>query len=210
MIHCNRCDYENEDTSTYCVRCGTQLDSGLSGLYEFVSSAPFPPHAKEGTNAQPDFGTFPPPFAKETVRPNVTGKKVLNIVIAAIIFCIGAFASSFGLMGSLFSLMDSSPAVLLGFGLFLASFIVFAIVITQHNVFYLRWWLKLLLLLPATGVYVIAVIAVSILLLNNNNALSNIMYGGCFLLYGIVLEVIALWPIRPADEIYNAKPQKRR
>ncbi len=32
MIHCNRCDYENEDTSAHCVRCGTQLDSGLSGL----------------------------------------------------------------------------------------------------------------------------------------------------------------------------------
>lgn len=189
MIHCNRCDYENEDTSAYCVRCGSQLDSGL---YEFVSSAPFPSPAKEGTNDQSGYSTFLPLYAKEAVQPNPPRKKVLNIVIAAIIFGVGAIISSFGLMGGLFSLMDSSPAVLLGFGLFLVSFIVFAIVITQHNVFYLRWWLKILLLLAATGITFIALIAVGIISFERTNVLSNIMFGGCFLLYGIALEVIAL------------------
>ena len=189
MIHCNRCDYENEDTSAYCVRCGTQLDSGL---YEFVSSAPFPPYTKEGTNAQPGSGAFPPPYAKEPVRTGSPGKKILNIVIVAIIFCIGAFISSFGLMAGLFSLMDGSLAFLLGLCLLLANVVVFAIVITQHNVFFLRWWLKILLILAATGVYFIVLIAVSIILFESNAVFSNIIFGGCFLFYGIVLEVIAL------------------
>lgn len=189
MIHCNRCDYENENTSAFCVRCGSQLDSGL---YEFVSSAPFPSSAHESTNDQPGYSTFPPPYAKEAVPPHAPGKKALNIVIAAIIFCIGAFISSFGLMGGLFSVMDSSPAVISGFGLFLASFIVFAIVITRHNVFYLRWWLKILLLFAATGVNLIASIVMGAILFESNPAFSNIILAGCFLLYGIALEVIAL------------------
>lgn len=188
MILCNRCDYENEDTSAYCVRCGTQLDSGL---YEFVSSTPFPHYAKEGTNAQPDFGTFPSPYAKEAVRPNAPGKKVLNIIIATIMFCIGDFISSFGLIGGLFSLIGSSPAVLLGFGLFLASFIVFAIVIAQHNVFYLRWWLKILLLLAAIGVGFIALIAL-VTIFESNKTISNVMYGVCVLFCGILIEAISL------------------
>lgn len=188
-MHCNRCDYDNEDTSAFCVRCGSQLDSGL---YEFVSSAPSPSSAQESTTDQPGYTPFQPPYAQETVRSHAPDKKVLNIVIATIIFCIGAFISSFGLMGGLFSLMDSSPAVLSGFGLFLASFIVFAIVITRHNVFYLRWWLKILLFLAVTAGDFIASIVMGAILFESNPAFSNIILAGCFLLYGIALEVIAL------------------
>lgn len=189
MLHCNRCDYENENTSTYCVRCGTQLGEGL---YEFVSSEPFTHYTREDTNHHADFAAFPPPYAKEPVQPGPPSKKILNIVLVTIIFCIGACIASFGLMGGLFSLVDTSLAFILGLGLFLASIIVFAIVIVQHNVFLLRWWLKILLVLAATGICFIAFIVASFIVFETNPVFTGIIYGGCIVCYGISIEVIAL------------------
>ncbi len=162
-----------------------------AAVYEYVSSAPFPPYTKVGTNAQPDFGTFPPPYAKEAVRPNAAGKKVLNIVIATIIFCIGNFVASLGLIGGLSAFMNDSLAVLIGFCLLFASFIVFAIVITLHKVFFLRWWLKILLAFAAIGIGLIALAALTILI-EGNHTLSNAMYAAGVVFYSIIVEVIAL------------------
>ncbi|MHB8596942.1 MAG: hypothetical protein ACYDER_09030 [Ktedonobacteraceae bacterium] len=152
---------------------------------------PFSPSAKEGTNDQSGYNIFPPPDAKEAIRPNSPSKKVLNIVIATIIFCIGNFVTSFGLIGGLIALINDSLAVSLGLGLFLTSFIIFAIVIVQHNAFLLRWWLKILLPFAATGILFISFIAVTILF-KGNNTLSTTLYGVSVLYLGIIIEVIAL------------------
>lgn len=189
MRRCNRCDYDNANQSTYCNQCGTKLNNDQS---DGVSSLAYAPYVNDNMDCLSDHAASSQIDQLQKfviLHPNT--RSTFSTILVTIIFCISDFISSLGLMGGLFSIMDSSPAVLIGLILFVASIIVLVITLKKHNAPILRGWLKVLLIFAILGGVIITLFTLSIIFYNNK-VLSNIILGTGFLFFGIAIEVIIL------------------
>lgn len=126
--------------------------------------------------------------------PHSNTRSIFSTILVTIVFCIGALISSSGLIGGPLSFINDSLAVLLGLFLFVANIVVLVIALTKHKVSLLRWGQKLLFIFAATGVVCITtIIEYAIIGLDKNRPITYLIFGVIILLYGIAIEVVAIW-----------------
>ncbi len=179
MAACTRCGFEQNGTQVYCEHCGMFL-----------------PTLAVYNPAQPEYTVTPRviPYQKQKiVEATPTSSKIIDRCIGAIIAFIGLCIASFGLFGSLDTIIGANIALLLGLFLLLGGILYVTILLfVQRPLPHLLLWQRIVSVLSVTVSCFIVMLIVSGTLQAHKIAM-NISFGATLFLYGLIIVVIALW-----------------
>jgi len=191
---CPRCDFENTETSTYCIQCGTPLpiSTPYSHLQRENSLPPTLP-MEYSTSPSTNYGLQSEMFQHQKISEPRSRITVLR-VIRGILYFMAAFIAAFGVVGTFNALFGTSNlfeglAIFFGFGLLVGSVVIFLFM--RHRAPRLRWAQFIWSSLAATAGMVMAFILA--FALTANGPFSELSFWIIVLLYGFVLAAICLW-----------------
>jgi hypothetical protein len=198
-MQCPSCGFEN--TGAYCEQCGALLNvwqpiSDQTELsvpqIEYSQYSVPPPPPLNGHETIPS----PPPseYGSYSMQSQIfTDQKITSRpgIFSAILYFIGTLIAAFGLIGTMvtFDANLGGVALLLGVALLIISVVIFIRIRRRFPL--LRWWQRLLWILGATVVGLIALIIEAIPV--HNPTVTSVFIGCVFILYGFAWAAIAVW-----------------
>ncbi len=214
MRRCPNCNYENEQTSSYCERCGNFLTSSMT--YTDPEEAR-PTYRASGENSTPPSYGYQQPisdyqyqapaeyaqgaqFGYQEATPlqiKPRTRTVGEIIFSIVLYLWGAFCMVFGFAGGV---LNQAPSGIVGLAFILGcllGIILLIPILIFHKSFYLRWWVRLLL---EAGITILALVAlfigVGILAMSMHYTKTPLQYlilGSILMVYGFVVAALANW-----------------
>ena len=200
-MQCPRCDFENNDTSIYCERCGTHLQ--ISTPYSLPQSEYITPSPPIEYSAEPlEYGAEPSisgdmqaeMFASQKILSPTHPRITLFRVIRSVLYFIAAPIAALGLLGTFNAIFGTSNlfeglAIFFALGLLVGSVVIFLHM--RYRDPKLRLAQFIWSILGATVGWVMATILVAALTTTGRPVDFGIFF--VILLYGLLLAAISLW-----------------
>ncbi len=193
-MQCPRCDFENNDMSIYCERCGTHLQ--ISTPYSLPQSEYIIPSPPIEYSAEPSISgdMQSEMFANQKILSRTHPRITFFRVIRSVLYFIAAPIAALGLLGTFNAIFGTSNlfeglAIFFGLGLLVGSVVIFLHM--RYRVPQLRLAQFIWSILGATVGWVMATILVAALTTTGKPFDFGIFF--IILLYGFVLAAISLW-----------------
>lgn len=195
-MRCPQCGFENVNASGYCEQCGAAQNMRESALEQEEYKAPPPPPL----NGHHILSPVPPlpssleynqvmlpsfPYTQGIARPGIG-------IFSGILYFIGIVIAIFGLLGILTTF---GTGAIIGLAALLLTLILVIVSIVllfriRKRVTSLRWWQRIVWIVGATLVAVLALILEAIVY--PSGTLTNYFTGSIFLLLGLVIVGISI------------------
>jgi hypothetical protein len=194
-MRCPNCNFQNNEASGFCERCGTYLQASYQVTKTYMEDAiPPPPPPPMGYDVTPSY-SYSEQSNLNPYQNMVRPRPKIN-VLRSIFYFLASFIGAFGIYGTMNYLIivpGSSSAGdvvggVLGLGFLVGSIVIFRKV--RYRVPRLRWWQYILALIAATGILILALSSPA---LNSSERLPSILIGIVLLLYSLVAAAISLW-----------------
>jgi hypothetical protein len=193
-MQCPRCDFENNDTSIYCERCGTHLQ--ISTPYSLPQSEYITPSPPLEYGAEPSISgdMQAEMFANQKILSPTHPGITLFRVIRSVLYFIAAPIAALGLLGTFNAIFGTSNlfeglAIFFALGLLVGSVVIFLHM--RYRDPKLRLAQFIWSILGATVGWVMATILVAALTTSGKPVDFGIFF--VILLYGLLLAAISLW-----------------
>lgn len=195
-MRCPQCGFENVNASGYCEQCGAALNMREIALEQEEYKAP-PPPPLNGHHVLPSVPSLPSsleynqetppsfPYTQGTARPGIG-------IFSVILYFIGIVITIFGLLGILTTFGTGTIVGLAGLLLTLILVIVSIVFLfrIRKPVTSLRWWQRIVWIIGATLVALLALILEAIVY--PSGTLTNYFTGSVFLLLGVIIAGISI------------------
>lgn len=181
MIRCPTCSYENVAASTYCEHCGSVLNP---------AAAPTVP-----TYAVPSEPPPPPPESLLSRRQlQQRTRTVGGITLSILLYLWAIFWASFGLAGSISSLVSSEGMTLTFIVACAVGLLLLIPLLRLRKRFSLGPWKRLFLEIGLILLGFLALVVVSAVLPTATQGQNqNYFYGSLLVVYGLIAAIFSFW-----------------